>query len=156
MARIGPININVVFDPLLPGDDTARLDVFSPDDYKQEFDEPFDKIASELTDLSVRLIELLPDPSLSPDERLERLARVVPSSQLVTANRRTARSKLTTIRRRLDELVPGADLDSREKLEQVVERLDELVPGTSSPIEKLERPGDFRVTDIGVSPREWK
>jgi hypothetical protein len=51
--------------------------------------ESFDAVADELTQLRVRLMELLPDPSLTPDERLARLARVVPDSQLVTAHRRT-------------------------------------------------------------------
>ncbi|WP_211257204.1 hypothetical protein [Streptomyces megasporus] len=156
VMSIGPVHINVVYNPLMPEADTDRRKVFRDEDYRIEYDEPFEEVARELIDLSTRLINLLPDPSLSPNERLERLARVVPKSLLVTAHRRNARSKLVELRRRLDELVPDPDLSYPEKLEWLVSRLDELVPGDMRPIEKLEKLGDYRAADVGVSPRSWQ
>ncbi|MGN9793386.1 hypothetical protein ACTMTU_20115 [Streptomyces sp. OZ13] len=153
---IGPIHLDLVYDPLLPDDDNERVNPFKDEDYRVAFGDDFLDVVKELTDLSVRLLTLMPDPSLSPNERLERLARVVPNSQLITAHRRSARSKLYEIRRRLDELVPGDELTYREKLEALVTRLDELVPGALRPIQKLERLGDYRSTDVGVSPRSWQ
>ncbi|MFB9909414.1 hypothetical protein [Allokutzneria oryzae] len=153
---ITPVHIDVVFDPLMPGDDTQRTQPFTDEEYRPRFDDDFEDVAQELVDLSVRLLRLLPDPSLSPDERLERLARVVPGSQLVTAHRRTARSKLYQLRQRLEQLVPDPGLDSRARLERLVARLEELVPGEGlRPIQRLERLGDYRSTDVGVSPRRW-
>ncbi|MFD5425636.1 hypothetical protein [Streptomyces sp. NPDC127084] len=152
-----PVRIDVTFDPLLPRDDVARCKPFTDEDYIVPFEDDFEDVVEELTDLSVRLIHLLPDPSLSPDERLERLARVVPSSQLITANRRTARSKLYALRGRLDQLVPNSEMTSREKLQWLVDRLHELVPDEGlRPIQRLERIGDYRSTDVGVSPRWWQ
>ncbi|MET9231607.1 hypothetical protein [Lentzea sp. NPDC003310] len=153
---VGPIRIDVVYEPLMPADDTHRVRPFEENEYFFQFDEPFEAIAEELIELSVRLITLLPDPSLSPNERLERLARVVPKSQLVTAHRRTARSKLVELRRRLDELVPEPSLTAPQKLERLVDRLNELVPGEGRAIAKLEKLGDFRSTDVGVAPWGWQ
>jgi len=101
------------------------------------------------------LLNWLPDPSLGPDERLERLARVVPQSLLVSKNRLNARTKLLALRQRLDELVPG-DGSSVDKLHELRRRLDVLVPGNDRVIEKLETLGDFRGADTGVSPRGWE
>ena len=153
---IEPVNIHIYYNPLMPKDDRNRVQPFSDEEYSRRYDEPFDEIVQELIDLSITLIKLLPDPSLSPDERLERLARIVPSSQMVTANRRTARSKLNGLRRRLDELVPNEELDYRQKLEWLINHLNELVPGDMRAIAKLERIGDYRSTDVGVSPRMWQ
>lgn len=156
-AWIEPTEINLLYAPVHPADDKDRANLFTEDDYRLEFDEPFDDIARELATLSITLLRLLPDPSLSPNERLERLARVVPKSVMVTAHRRNARSKLLELRRRLDELVPEQGLSYEEKLAHLVDRLDELVPGDGlRPIQKLERLGDYRSTDIGVSPRKWQ
>jgi hypothetical protein len=155
-VAIKPIRIDVVYEPLMPADDTDRIRPFETEDYLFQFDEPFQSVVEELVELSVRLINLLPDPSLSPNERLERLARVVPRSQLMTAHRRTARAKLTELRRRLDELVPDPSLNHVDKLKWLVTRLDELVPGDDRAIKKLERLGDFRSTDVGVAPWGWQ
>ena len=151
-----PVEIHVVFDPLMPSDDVHRTRPFDETQYRIERSEPFEEIVEELTEISVTLMRLLPDPSLGPDERLERLARVVPNSQLVSAHRRTARSKLDGLRGRLSELVPDPSLTSAERLAWLIDRLDELVPGEDRAIKKLETIGDFRSTDTGLSPwRTW-
>ncbi|WP_036833613.1 hypothetical protein, partial [Pontibacillus litoralis] len=83
---------------------------FTDEEYSPKFNESFEEICTELKSISDRLYELLPDTSLSPDERLERLARVVPTSLLISDNHKTARSKLNKLRYRLDELVHFAHL----------------------------------------------
>ena len=118
--------------------------------YRPVFEERFDDVCRNLERLSVRLRDLLPDPSLGPDERLERLARVVPESVLVSRHHQTARSKLDQLRRRLAELVPDEDLDEHERLEALVALVDELVPGDEPRLyRKLEALGDHRRSDTG-------
>ena len=118
--------------------------------YHHKFDEPFEAICDELAALSKKLQELLPDPSLSPDERLERLARVVPDSVLASAHHQTARTKLKRLRGRLAELVPGNSLSSLEKVDFLVRRVHELVPGDEPRLfKRLEALGDHRGSDMG-------
>lgn len=147
-----PLHIHLVYDPPAPGSDTNRRQVFDAEAYEFQTADRFEDVVDELTGLSLRLLKLLPDPSIGPSERLERLARVVPSSQLHSAHRRTARSKLTELRRRLEELVPDPSLTSAQRLEWLISRLDELVPGDGTTISKLETIGDYRTTDAGVAP----
>jgi hypothetical protein len=118
--------------------------------YRPVFEESFDDVCRHLELLSARLFELLPDVSLGPDERLERLARVVPASVLVSRHHQNARSKLEQLRRRLAELVPGEELDEHQRLEMLVARVHELVP-TEEPrlYRKLEALGDHRRSDTG-------
>jgi predicted nuclease with TOPRIM domain len=114
------------------------------------FEEPFDDICKELMEICRRLECLLPDPTLSPLERLERLARVAPHSVLQSEHHRTARSKLNSLRHRINDLVPSPQLSSLEKIEFLVSRTHQLVP---EPMEKffmkLEKLGDRRPSDIG-------
>src|SRR3989338_41224 len=110
----------------------------------------FEKICEELLAVSLKLQELLADPSLSPDERLERLARVVPDSILISANHRTARSKLNALCFRLAELVPHPEMGSVEKIEWLASRVHELAPeNTDRLFKKLEKLGDKRRSDNG-------
>lgn len=146
------MEIHLTYDPPTPGTDTRRRQIFAAEEYDYTPEDDFQDVCDELISISVRLLKLLPDPSLGPNERLERLARVVPSSQLQSAHRRTARSKLYELRRRLEELVPGDELTSVERLEWLIGRLDELVPGDGTTISKLETIGDYRSTDAGVAP----
>lgn len=118
------------------------------------FDEPFEAVCASLTEISVYLRDLLPDPSLGPEERLERLARIVPSSVLCSQNCLNARTKLTRIRRRLEELAPEIEGDM-ERLKYLTDLVNEAVPGDMKFIEKLDTIHDYRRTDIGVSPRHW-
>jgi len=154
--QIEPIIINVTFRPKLPGQDVDRIKPFSDQEYIPRFDESFVEAAQELIDISVFLINLSPDPTLSPEERLERLARVVPTSEIATNYRKSVRNKLRPIKARLDQLVPGLAGQPMAQLQHLVGRVDDLVPGTLTPTEKLERIGDYRNTDIGVSPRFWQ
>ncbi|GIN69097.1 MULTISPECIES: hypothetical protein [Bacillus] len=124
---------------------------FSKEDYIPKFEEDFEEVCRHLQAHSQRLFELLPDISLSPDERLERLARVIPTSILKSANHKTAREKLNGLRHRLDELIPDQNMSYYDKIEYLVNIADEMVPGQMKMYEKLEEIGDKRWSDIGRS-----
>lgn len=116
-------------------------------------DESQEAVIKELMQLSGTLQDLLPDSSLSPLERVERLARVVPESIQNSSEHLTARKKLNQIRLRLAELVPHEDLTALEKIERLVQKVHELVPGPSERLfEKLEKIGDCRLIDNGSVP----
>ncbi len=120
--------------------------------YEPQYDESFEDVKKHLIGLSQRLYELLPDITLSPDERLERIARIIPTSILISDNYKTGRVKLRRLRNRLDELVPNNEMDYYEKLEYLVNRVNELVPEDILFFKKLEKIGDKRKSDIG---RNW-
>jgi hypothetical protein len=150
------MRIELEYNPPRPGTKPPLLArPFKDEDYVPAEQEAYLDVVGELVRLSVKLLGNLPDPSLGPDERLERIARVVPTSQLQSAHRRSARNKLVALRRRLDELVPG-DMTSEEKLDTLIARVHDLVPGDMPFIAKLETMGDFRATDIGLSPHHWR
>ena len=128
---------------------------FSDVEYAIKVDSTFEEVAEELTNISLTLIEMMPDPSIGPQERLERLARVVPSSIMKSAYRRNARAKLNDLKNRLNELVPQYKNNSQAQLDFLKSELSRLVPEEIPDIEKLEKIGDHRSTDIGVSPRKW-
>jgi hypothetical protein len=118
--------------------------------YRVEHEESFEEVCRELVALCEKLIALLPDVTLSPDERIERLARVVPTSTLLSAHHQTARTKLRRLRERLRELVPVPSLTSLERVDYLVARVHELVPGDEPRLfKKLERLGDHRGSDMG-------
>jgi hypothetical protein len=107
-------------------------------------------VDSQLFKISEKLQKLLPDPSLSPLERVERLGRVVPTSIQRSAHHLTARTKLSNIRLRLAELVPIEDMSAEEKIDMLVEIIEELVPiKTDRLFERLELIGDNRLRDNG-------
>ncbi len=113
------------------------------------FDENFESIKIELEAVSKRLLELLPDPSIGPEERIERIARIVPSSLMNSTYRKTARTKLSYIRNRLNELVPGQELTTLEKINYLVDLIEKKVPNYNTLFERLELMGDKRTSDIG-------
>ncbi|EGQ7846472.1 TPA: hypothetical protein ACF39K_002439 [Vibrio parahaemolyticus] len=103
--------------------------------------------------LSYKLQELLPDPSLGPMERIERLARVIPNSYHVCQFHRTARSKLTEIEDKLHSLVPDDNLNSEQKIDYLVNKINSLVPEKTDRIcQKLQFIGDNRLRDNGSIP----
>lgn len=124
---------------------------FPAERYRPRFSESYEQVCRDLRNLSTRLQDLLPDPGIGPEERLERIARVVPESVRVTAHMQTGRAKLARLRARLDELVPGPQ-PHMEKLEHLVGLVHELVPQGDRFITKLEQLGDYRLTDTGVTP----
>ncbi|OUB98420.1 hypothetical protein BK784_16865 [Bacillus thuringiensis serovar medellin] len=126
-----------------------EVKTFSKEEYVPDFDESFDEVSVHLKALSEKLYNLLPDISLSPDERLERLARVIPKSILVSENHLTARTKLYKLRRRLDQLVPDKNMDYYEKVDYLVGIANDMVPGDMKLYKKLEAIGDNRYSDIG-------
>lgn len=123
---------------------------FSNEDYLPDLSPSFSEVKSELESVSEYLFTLLPDYSIGPEERIERLARIIPESILVSENMKTARTKLKNINSRLDELVP-ANLTSIEKIEYLVSLVNNHFPEESDMkfIEKLEAIDDFRRTDNG-------
>jgi hypothetical protein len=116
-------------------------------------EESQESVDSQLFRLSEKLQDLLPDPSLSPLERVERLGRVVPTSIQRSAQHLTARTKLNNIRLRLAELVPIEAMSAEEKIDILVEIIEELVPiKTDRLFERLELMGDNRLRDNGSVP----
>ena len=114
------------------------------------FEESFDEVCIELMTICRRLEQLLPDPTLSPEERLERLGRVAPHTMLRSDCHKTARAKLTAMRIRLAELVPSLVMSDQEKIEFLVSRTNELVPEDMPRFfMKLEKIGEARASDIG-------
>ncbi|WP_300074380.1 hypothetical protein [uncultured Ruegeria sp.] len=117
----------------------------------------FEDVATELKEISEYLLELLPDPSLSPMERIERLGRVVPLSYQLGAHHRTARAKLSEITVRLQELLPGEEMTNRERIDCLVAEVHRLCPEDLGRLYlKLEHIGDHRLRDNGAVPyRGW-
>lgn len=102
--------------------------------------------AADLAALSAKLHALLPDNSLSPIERLERLGRVVENRTPKAENLQSAIKKLDDLKARLDELVPGA-LSPSEKIDLLHRQLNEMVAPEmkdSLAMHKLEVLGDPR------------
>lgn len=123
---------------------TQRLDHMVPDTRLSA--EENARFKNELERLSDLLFELLPDKSLSPMERLERLARAVEPREPRLDHLRPASKKVAELKDRLEELVPG-DHAPEEKIARMVALLDELVSSDkkgASVIEKLEQLGDPR------------
>jgi hypothetical protein len=113
-------------------------------------EQSFDDVCRELMGLCRRLAELLPDPTLSPEERIERLGRVAPHSLVKSENAKTARTKLNALKLRLTELVPSRKLSALQKLEFLVKQTHHLVPEEMPRFfMKLEKIGDHRGTDTG-------
>jgi len=113
-----------------------------------KYEESFQHVCENLVSLSTRLRDLLPDPSIGPQERLERIARIVPNSLMISQNYRTARAKLKDLRHRLDELVPEP-MSYEKKLDFLVTKINDRVPGEKRLVEKLELLGDRRISDTG-------
>ena len=117
------------------------------------FDTSYEEVCRNLTKVSVKLRDLLPDPSIGPEERVERLARVVPESLLMSQYHKTARVKWNYITDRLNHLVPDTKENKKtalEKIDILLEKLHLMIPGQEKRIFiKLEKLGDHRVSDTG-------
>lgn len=114
------------------------------------FEIPFEKIASNLRLVSIKLRDLLPDPSIGPEERLERLSRVVPGSIQYSRFHLSARTKLRTLCDRLDELVPQFRGDPVNQIDHLVNVAISQTPQVSGPlVQRLEALGDHRIADNG-------
>jgi hypothetical protein len=126
---------------------TKRLDHMVPD---PEISKALNSRASKgLTDLSKKLDALIPDPSLSPDEKLERLARVVQDRVPFFEYLQPANTKLHKLSSRLNELVPGTGSASA-KVDKLVTILNKLVKQPKlTVVQKLEILGDLRA---GIDP----
>lgn len=121
-------------------------------------DMEFEKICDELQGLSTKLLDLLPDPALSPLERIERLSRVQYNTIKESSNHKTARVKLFEIDRKLSEIIPNNELNNYQKIDYLVSKLNKLVPiNTNKIFQKLEIIGDNRALDNGGVPSiYWK
>ncbi|WLD57973.1 hypothetical protein NFC81_14850 [Salinispirillum sp. LH 10-3-1] len=118
---------------------------------------PQEDVNAELIATSVILRDLLPDPSLGPMERIERLARVIEDSVQIGQYHRTARIKLKEINDRLDDLVPHEYMTAIEKIKHLVSLADQLVPEETERLcQKLQYIGDRRLRDNGsVASPDW-
>ena len=126
---------------------TQRLDHMVPDNVVTK--DVNEKAAAELAALSERLALLLPDPSLSPLERLERLARVVQDRVPHSDQLQPALEKVSKLKTRLDELVPGR-MSAEDKIITLAKMAYEKAGGDKMTcVEALERMGDPRA---GVDP----
>lgn len=122
---------------------------FTEEEYTKKLDPDFKDIKDELEEISKLLFSLLPDYSIGPEERVERLARVIPESILESKNMLTGRKKLSNITKRLNELIPDENLSNIVKINMLVDIINKLEPDGETLIEKLEKIDDFRRTDIG-------
>ncbi len=130
-------------------DRIQRDKYFSDEEYLGEFEVSFPEIKKELDLISEKLFHLLPDKSIGPEERVERLARLIPSSIMESEYHRTARKKLEIIERKLNTLVPRSDLSNSEKIDYLVTIANTLIPEDKRLVEKLETIGEYRRPDNG-------
>jgi hypothetical protein len=128
---------------------TSRLDHSVPD--PEVAGAVNEDAARRLDELSRLLADALPDHSLSPDERLERLARVMQDRVPERQHLLPALEKVTRLELRLAQLVPDPDLSPVEKVQVLLQRLDEqtaphveFLSTRPSVVLKLERLGDER------------
>ncbi|WP_263018757.1 hypothetical protein [Natronobiforma cellulositropha] len=129
---------------------TQRLDHIVPDQMLP--DDVNERASRQLEELSGLLIEHVPDPTLSPDERLERIARVNQERVPQREHLLPAVEKLYRLERRLDDLVDNPRLSSVEKLEVLIENVNEVGERFDDDpdfVEILERMGDERT---GLEP----
>lgn len=144
MSKLSSIFNKSIFYQALKDQTSSSEEIFS---------ESMQNVCNELGSICLKLQKLLPDPSLGPMERIERLARIVPHSLQLGVNHRTARSKLLEIRNRLDELVPENDMNYLEKIDYLVDLINKLVPEKTDRIcQKLQFIGDHRCRDNGSIP----
>ncbi len=123
---------------------TQRLDHMVPD--PEISPSANQKAAAELAALSGKLFGHVPDQSLSPLERLERLARGIDDRTPNLEQLKPAASKLNELKERIDELVEG-DLSYEKKIDIILEKLDEKVGNNQKAFhttDKLELLGDPR------------
>ncbi|BAP15497.1 hypothetical protein AS19_26460 [Alcanivorax sp. NBRC 101098] len=123
---------------------TQRLDHMVPDPKISAAENQ--KAAAELAALSGKLFGHVPDQSLSPLERLERLARGIDERKPNKKQLEPAVKKLQELKQRIDELVDG-DLSHEKKIDVILEKLDEKVGSSQKALhttDKLELLGDPR------------
>lgn len=123
---------------------TQRLDHMVPDPKLSA--EENRAAALELKTLSDALYELLPDKSLSPFERLERLGRVVEPREPRMEELQPAAVKLARLQERLNELVPEgvSVLEKLVGLEMALDKQVGIELAGKPAISKLEKLGDPR------------
>lgn len=123
---------------------TQRLDHMVPDPALTNAANQ--KAAADLASLAAKLFWHVPDPSLSPLERLERLARAADRVKPDLSQLQSASKKVAALRKRIDRLVPGR-LSPERKIEQLVKKLDRKVGRSQAHLptaDKLELLGDPR------------
>ena len=126
---------------------TARLDHMVPDPKLSAGENQ--AAAATLSSLASKLHALLPDASLSSEERLERLARVVVGRIPDPTKLTPASEKVRALTERLDQLVPGA-MSPEDKIDQLVSLAMQAVPDPGlAVVARLEKLGD---ADAGIAP----
>jgi hypothetical protein len=106
--------------------------------------------AEELARISKKLYDLLPDPSLSPLERLERLRRVVDHVEPDMSQLKSAISKVETLNERLNLFVNDKEMTAIQKIDQLVEKVNKCFENKTCRFgAKVEMLGDPRA---GIAP----
>lgn len=127
---------------------TQRLDHMVPD--LKVAKAVNDAAAAKLSEISGFLANALPDHSLSPEERLERLARVVQDRVPRQEQLLPAIQKVDRLERRLAELVPGEGMSAMDRLNRLVQQCNGMCGDDGKTlVQKLETLGDPRA---GITP----
>jgi hypothetical protein len=92
------------------------------------------RAASELKTIGARLMAIIPDPSLSAEQRIERLARAVSNAKPDWGMIEPASHVLARLKPRIDELVPGTDLTTEAKVEKLGEMFRAAFPQNFSDV----------------------
>ena len=106
--------------------------------------------AAELAAISAKLYTLLPDPSLSPLERIERLRRVVDQVEPDMDQLQSAIKKVEVINSRLNMFVSDENMSALQKIDVLVSKVDKCFEGKMCGFgAKIEMLGDPRA---GIAP----
>jgi hypothetical protein len=92
------------------------------------------RAVAELKAISARLAAIIPDPSLSVEQRVERLARAVESATPNWDMIEPASHVLARLKPRIDALVPGTELTSEAKIDKLGELFRALFPQNFSDV----------------------
>jgi hypothetical protein len=92
------------------------------------------RAVAELKAISARLAAIIPDPSLSAEQRVERLARAVESATPDWDMIEPASHVLARLKPRIDALVPGTELTSEAKIDKLGELFRALFPQNFSDV----------------------
>lgn len=92
------------------------------------------RAAAELKAIAARLMAIIPDPALSAEERVERLARAVSDAKPDWDRIEPASHVLARLKPRIDELVPGTDLTTEAKVDKLGEMFRRAFPQSLSDV----------------------
>ena len=77
------------------------------------------RAVAELKAIASRLVAVIPDPSFSAEQRVERLAHAVGGATPNTDMLEPASHVVARLKTRIDELLPGTDLSTEAKIDKL-------------------------------------